>query len=824
MLRIIYCNPLEYIEKNLDNHLFILPDSISIRNVEIYFVRKRGFDYFPVEKFHTIDSLALSLLGKKNIIIPRFMERYLAKESLKDISYHRKLHDNENFITILLEEYMEIRANMLTGKYPSNKGEFFSRFDERYSKYLEKLMEGVIINGSVMHFYTRYDLTMALAREISTWKGRNIAFVGFYYIDPTLKHLFEKLREKNEVSFISEPLDDGSSKILNERLAPDEINKQGVIKFNSILYELPDMRREVKFIANLILQKMKDEALNYSDFVVAFPDAKRYQWYVEEIFSEYGIPYFMETRIKFRELSYFQHFLDKLNSLNPENMDDLRQGIERILQELILNFRDDYEGIIKMWQAVEEFFIEINALSINEIGNVKEILISYLSTISFGRYYGDYNTVPVVDLGNVHFRSGTYLIIGGMNEENFPRPLRGNLIFQNETINLYRRDFKTHEGNEKYRLFSAINYFRNVVFTFPYFSNDGRRVLHSYLIDLIRKNNYSDLQEKRLSSSEIVFSNGSVFSERDKNILEIRNSYVELDEFQDPCSFDGVREIVSSIQLTPSHITTYNKCPRKFFFTYVLGIRYPEEPLSPVNQGNFAHQILSEFYSRHKNLKEIASMEESEIRREIMQIADKVNIEHEESSTFKLRVTRQIVDSIMADVQLNSERRVIDTEIPFKLQINSREISGRIDRLDRLDDYNIIVDYKYSKLGNTEKMFIKRKDEIDNPSRDLNLPIYILWLLKVRNERKFMAYYIPIISRKRGKKNWLNVYMNSTLPKGFTGGKRSMFFDLNFISALENKISGIIKGIEECSFPKVEKREICIGCEYRRLCGDMHGL
>ncbi|MBD6956399.1 MAG: hypothetical protein F9Y92_07190, partial [Thermoplasmatales archaeon] len=139
MLSLIYCNPLDFIEENLDYDIFILPDSISIRNLEIFILRHGDLEYFPVEKFHTIDSLSLGMLGKNNRIIPRFMERYITRESLKDLSFHRELHGNENFITLLLDEYNEIRENMITGTMPQKRGEFFTKFDERFRNFLEKL-------------------------------------------------------------------------------------------------------------------------------------------------------------------------------------------------------------------------------------------------------------------------------------------------------------------------------------------------------------------------------------------------------------------------------------------------------------------------------------------------------------------------------------------------------------------------------------------------------------------------------------------------------------------------------------------------------------
>ncbi|MGC9204649.1 MAG: hypothetical protein ACP5GE_06810, partial [Thermoplasmata archaeon] len=580
MLNLIYCNPMEFIEENLDYDIFILPDSISIRNLEIHMLRRSGHEYFPVEKFHTIDSLALSMLGKNNRIIPRFMERYMTSESLKDLSFYRELHNNENFITLLLDEYNEIKDNIIADNIPLKKGEFFTRFDERFSRFLERLGNGVNIDGKIWHFYSRADMTMILSREFSKISGKRIVFAGFYYISPTLKELLENARMKNDVFFISEPLDDQSSFILEKRLSPDLVSEKNDISFISEIYELPDMRREVRFIANFILERMDEENLKFSDFVVAFPEAKKYQWYVEEIFNEYSIPYFIETRIKFREMDYFNSFLERLDYIESE---DIEKDLASIVQDLLIKYKEDYESIMKMWQAIQEFFFEIEALSIDYS---KDLLISYLSTVSYGRFYGDYNTVSVVDIGNAHFRRGRYIIIGGMNEELFPRPLRGNIIFKDEYQGIYKRDFKTHEANEKYRLYSAILNFDRVIFTLPYFNSQGKRLLHSYLIDYLMENGYTSPVMKRIGSSEIIFSREKVYSKRDAFILE-NNEVIEEADPYNICT-NELKKIIGNMEITPTHITTYNRCPRKFLFMHVLGIRYPEEPLSPANQGNYA--------------------------------------------------------------------------------------------------------------------------------------------------------------------------------------------------------------------------------------------
>ncbi len=819
MLKIFYCNPLDYIENHLYENIYLLPDSISIRNIEIYMLKERGKEYFPAENFLTIDQLGLKELGKNYRIISRFMQRYLAEESLKEISYYRDLHSNENFITLLLNEYLEIKENMLVGIIPSKKGEFFRAFDERYSRELEKLARGIKIDDGIFYYLLREEITCNLAKKFSGINNKKIVIAGFYYINPTLEYFIENARKNNEIIFISEPLDEESSRILEEKLSPDHIEGKHIEKFQSEMYELPDMRREVKFIANFIMEKMEKENLNYSDFVVAFPEAKKYQWYVEEIFGEYGIPIFIETRIKFSEYEFFSLFRSRLNEFKGDLTKD---NLGKIIQEILLEHGEEQEGIMKMWQAIDEFFIEIKALSLDGSTDLKNLLISYLSTVSFGRFYGDYDTVPVLDLGNVHFRKGKYLIIGGMNEEFFPRPLRSNIIFTNESQGIRRRDFKTHEANERYRLFSAITNFRNILFTLPYFNNEGKRLLHSYIIDFLIKKGITNPKVKRMVSSEIIFNEEKIFSDKDLQILKREESVEEMEE--DLCAIEGIREKVKNFEFTPSQITDYNKCPRKFFFAHVLGIKYPEEELSPTFQGNIVHRILKEFYDKNRNLLELSKRTEIEIRKEGQDIVNKITIEHEEANTLKNRLVRHVTNYIKLDLMLNREREVYGTEIPFTLQIAGTKISGRIDRIDKLRDYYLIIDYKYSNINGIKNLVIRKKEELNYPGKDLNLPIYIYWLLRRERWGKFVAFYVPVKMKKTKDNRWLYLYMNSTIPSGFHNYNQGAYYDNIFIKLLEERIEEIINNVRKCIFPRTDNEKNCRDCEYRMICGGKNGL
>ena len=90
-------------------------------------------------------------------------------------------------------------------------------------------------------------------------------------------------------------------------------------------------------------------------------------------------------------------------------------------------------------------------------------------------------------------------------------------------------------------------------------------------------------------------------------------------------------------------------------------------------------------------------MSEDQLKRKIFEIVNGLSVDHPESEIFKNRLVRYVFDSIKADFNLNKEREVLGTELPFILNIGNEKIKGRIDRLDKLQDFNVIIDYKYKK-------------------------------------------------------------------------------------------------------------------------------
>ncbi len=58
----------------------------------------------------------------------------------------------------------------------------------------------------------------------------------------------------------------------------------------------PNERAEVRFVAERILDLVKDKGLRYRDIAVIASDIERYQHYIEAYFEDYGVPFFIDRR------------------------------------------------------------------------------------------------------------------------------------------------------------------------------------------------------------------------------------------------------------------------------------------------------------------------------------------------------------------------------------------------------------------------------------------------------------------------------------------------------------------------------------------------
>ena len=163
-------------------------------------------------------------------------------------------------------------------------------------------------------------------------------------------------------------------------------------------------------------------------------------------------------------------------------------------------------------------------------------------------------------------------------------------------------------------------------------------------------------------------------------------------------------------RLSYSQLDTFKTCPLKYSYRYLLKI--PSPPSHAANFGSSVHNTLNEFYQYLKSGKDV-SMDLLEELYEKNWLGLGYESKAHENTRMKrgLGVLKQFYES-------NSDPWVVAAylERPFNLKLGEYVVSGRIDRLDKLEDGTYeVIDYKTGKL--------KKGVNLD---RDLQLSIYAL--------------------------------------------------------------------------------------------------
>ncbi|MFC1700586.1 RecB family exonuclease [Patescibacteria group bacterium] len=234
------------------------------------------------------------------------------------------------------------------------------------------------------------------------------------------------------------------------------------------------------------------------------------------------------------------------------------------------------------------------------------------------------------------------------------------------------------------------------------------------------------------------------------------------------------------MRISYSGLESFISCPAKYKYQYIDRIRTSKAKEAVF--GTLIHECLKIFHT--------APLLEDNL---LKQFTDKWNSDiyqnkQEESFAFHQGI------EILKNYYINNnhlDSKVIDLETSFTIPLGNHQITGRIDRIDKLPDNTFeIIDYKTSKK-------MPPQETIDN---NLQLSVYNLGLL----------YRWPVI-RKENKKVKLSLYYVRHGEKLSTNRTNQQ------LKNDEEKILDLISQIEQSNFdPK--SNPLCDWCQYQQQC------
>jgi len=195
------------------------------------------------------------------------------------------------------------------------------------------------------------------------------------------------------------------------------------------------------------------------------------------------------------------------------------------------------------------------------------------------------------------------------------------------------------------------------------------------------------------------------------------------------------------MKLSASKVDCFLGCRRLFLYRYIN--KLPAKPKKYFLIGNVCHKALELFYTR-------ATMDNKHLWSKLMAATFKhsLNKYHGFEQEKKGFIDRD--DLYNMKEMLKNHLVYIDGKLPviesaeknFTITINELIIRGKADRVDKVDDGFIIMDYKTSSKPLTKK----------DVTMSVQLPTYGLWLRQLYPNEKYYGQYIYLRHLKKKQK------------------------------------------------------------------------
>lgn len=270
--------------------------------------------------------------------------------------------------------------------------------------------------------------------------------------------------------------------------------------------------------------------------------------------------------------------------------------------------------------------------------------------------------------------------------------------------------------------------------------------------------------------------------------------------------------------LSPSAISTYLKCPLKYYFRYLEGIKEPESPGDDIDHAQFGtilHELMYELYVPYEG-KTVTESDLKDIRKQTgIRLPD---IIARELGTDQQHLQGNNILKAGA-IKILAER-IVDHDItlaPFKIIALEEEIiqtlesgplrfriGGKLDRVDEVNGKIRIVDYK------TGRIELSAADKIDrifsNPSKDKLLQLYL--------------YHMLFTGTDPGKEVTAGFYEVRSISAGFREPDKQVLNNPDLMSEFRAQLISTVTTMydKEESFRQTTDQLRCKYCAYKDIC------
>jgi ATP-dependent helicase/nuclease subunit B len=290
-----------------------------------------------------------------------------------------------------------------------------------------------------------------------------------------------------------------------------------------------------------------------------------------------------------------------------------------------------------------------------------------------------------------------------------------------------------------------------------------------------------------------------------------------------------------------SSLNSYRNCALKFYFAEIAGIKEPEDvddTIDPAVLGSAVHEALCKLYKPYID-RPLTPLNVSAMEKEVEEVVDKAfekkfkgsDITYGKNlllvSVAKLMVKRylQYETGYLEELAQSGKsctvaflEQLVETSltIPFGDKELTIRLKGFIDRVDKMDGWWKIIDYK---TGTTESKQVKVKDWDDltvHPDLNIGFQLLMYGYLLGKRFRNPITSSAGIISLKR-----LNAGFTEVMVPGDEPGKLTSIQNEAVTGRFEEVILAILAEVYDLSkpFSQTSDLNICERCPYINLCG-----
>ena len=498
-------------------------------------------------------------------------------------------------------------------------------------------------------------------------------------------------------------------------------------------------------------------------------------------YSNTPIQYIIKSYNKYEEVANALKILKDLDSKNvliiTTNIDEYYPIFEALFNEYNI---DGYstKGIKKKHLNIS-IHQELNStiakfkkfnLSFNKNELKKELLESRIIIQNSG--------VTITETNQIYsYNEIENIIFIGTDNINFP-PTRDKHLFYYKG---YEKDFSL---NNLY--LSSVDIYQNI-------KNRAKKL---YII-------YSEYDKKtKKELSFIIDKNLIPYTPKYKSKLDY---FKENREIKDNHNYHITNKEIKIKHLSASQINTYQKCPKQYFYKYILSLKPPKEKTDEMEvslQGSIMHKVFEFMIKEPNNANRYyidKAYQDEKIKPYLKgDIFEKI---YEIKLNQYIDKFREYQKSLVGDIKVEQEF-YLDEHLEISDE-NNYFIKGIIDRIDENEEITII-DYKSKKIDKLDNKKIKETQEL----KDVQLGLYLYWVKK--NYNKPATAHLLSFNNKN--------YIHFTTIKDRNCDKQEICYDEEYEKTLKNIIFTTKENIENHKFPKNPDEEVCKWCDYQSLC------